>query len=68
MCDLFIMIWAMVMGCSGDCCFGVIYIEWYGVCNFVVISVVEVLVDYGAVDVFHIYFHLCLDICGVVKS
>ena len=32
-------------GCSGggECCFGVMYCEWYGVCDFVVVSVVEVL-------------------------
>ena len=28
------------------------YCEWYGVCDFVVLSVVEVCVDYGAVNVF----------------
>ena len=33
------------------------YGEWYGVCDFVVLSVV----DYGGVNVFHV----CLD-CGVV--
>ena len=27
-------------GCSGECCFGVMYCEWYGVCDFVVVSVV----------------------------
>ena len=21
-------------GCSGECCFRMMYIEWYGVCNF----------------------------------
>ena len=26
---------------SGECCFGVMYCEWYGVCDFVVLSVVE---------------------------
>ena len=25
-------------GCSGKCCFGVMYCEWYGVCDFVVLS------------------------------
>ena len=35
-------------GCLVECCFGVIYCEWYGVCDFVVLSVVEVCVDYGA--------------------
>ena len=26
--------------CSGECCFGVMYCEWYDVCDFVVLSVV----------------------------
>ena len=30
------------------------YGEWYGVCDFVVLSVVEVCVDYGGVNVFHV--------------
>ena len=34
---------------------------WYGVWNFVVLSVVELCVDYGGVNVFHV----CLDF-GVV--
>ena len=29
-------------GLSGECCFGVMYCEWYGVYDFVVLSVVEV--------------------------
>ena len=37
------------------------YCEWYGVCDFVVLSVVEVCADYGGVNVFHI----CLNF-GVV--
>ena len=40
---------------------GVLYGVWYGVCDFVVLSVVEVCVDYGGVNVFHV----CLDF-GVV--
>ena len=36
--------------CSGECCFGVMYVEWYGVCGFVVLSVVEICVDYGCVS------------------
>ena len=40
------------MGCLGECCFGVMYCEWYGVCEFVVLSVVEVCADYGGVNVF----------------
>ena len=61
-------------GCSVECCFGVVYVEWYGVCDFVVPSVVEICVEYGGVYVFHVYFNLCVvhgvgicdDICGVV--
>ena len=30
------------------------YCEWYGVCDFVVLSVVEVCADYGGVNVFHV--------------
>ena len=45
--------------CSGECCFGVMYCEWYG--DFVVLLVVEVCVDYGGVNMFHV----CLNF-GVV--
>ena len=41
-------------GSSGEGCFGVVYCEWYGVCDFVVLSVVEVCADYGGVNVFHV--------------
>ena len=41
------------MGCSGKCCFGVMHCEWYGVCDFLVLSVVE-CADYGGVNVFHV--------------
>ena len=34
------------------------YVEWYGVCNFVVFSVVEICIDYGGVYVFHVCFDL----------
>ena len=30
------------------------YFEWYGVCDFVVLLVVEVCADYGGVTVFHV--------------
>ena len=33
-------------GCSGECCFGVMYVGWYSVCNFVVIPAVEVFFSY----------------------
>ena len=34
------------------------YCELYGVCEFVVLSVVEVCVDYGGVNVFHVCLYL----------
>ena len=41
-------------GCSGECYFGVVY----GDCMvFVTLSVIEICVDYGVVNVFHV----CLD-------
>ena len=60
--------------CSGECCFGVVYCEWYGVCDFVVLSVVEVCADYGCVNVFHVCLNfgvvygvwVCVNVCGVV--
>ena len=33
------------------------YGEWYGVCDCVVVSVVEVCVDYGAVNVFMFFLN-----------
>ena len=59
-------------GCSGECCFGVLYCEWYGVSDFVVLSVVDVCADYGGVNVFHIclnfgvVYGVCINVCGVV--
>ena len=44
---LFVLIGPGHDGCSGECCFGVMYVEWYGVCDIVVFSVVEICVDYG---------------------
>ena len=60
-------------GCSEMCSFGVMYGEWYGVCDFSVLSVVEVCVEYGGVNVFHICFDFCVfygvgffvNVCGV---
>ena len=43
-----------------ECCFGIMYVEWYGICNFVVISAVDVCADYGGVYVFHVCFYLCV--------
>ena len=36
------------------------YVEWYGVCDFVVFSVVQICVDCGGVYVFHVSFYLCV--------
>ena len=51
------------------------YVEWYGVCDFVVFSVVKICVDYGGMYVFHVCFYLCVvygvgvcvNVCGVVS-
>ena len=40
--------------CSGEYCFGMMYVKWYGICDFVVLSVVEIWVDYGGVYVFQV--------------
>ena len=48
-------------GCTGECCFGVIYGEWYGVCDCVVLSVVEVCVDYGIVNEFHVSLNFYIE-------
>ena len=50
------------------------YCEWYGVCDFVVLWVVEVWVDYDGVNVFHDCLNfgvvygvgVCVNVCGVV--
>ena len=41
--QLFVLSWARVrrVARGGGCCFRVMYCEWYGVCDFVVLSVVE---------------------------
>ena len=60
-------------GWLGECCFGVMYGEWYGVCDFVVLSVAEVGADYGGVNVFHVWLNfgvvygvgVCVNVCGV---
>ena len=58
-------VWDICLFCFGPeydgLLWGVMYGEWYGVCDFVVLSVDEVCVDYGGVNVFHV----CLDF-GVV--
>ena len=48
--------------------------ELYGVCDFVVLLVLEVYADYGGVDVFHVCLNfgvvygvgVCVHVCGVV--
>ena len=58
---LFVLSWTKVRRVSrGECCFGIMYCEWYGVCDFVVLSVVEVCRDYGGVNVFHVCLNLVL--------
>ena len=53
------------MGALG--CFGMMYVEQYGVCNCV--SIVEMCVDYGGVYVFHVCFlRLGVCCCGWVGS
>ena len=50
------------------------YGEWYGVCDFDVLSVVEVCADYGGVNVFHVCLNfggvhdvgVCINVCGIV--
>ena len=48
--------------------------EWYCICDFVVLSVLEVCADYGGVNVFHVCLNfgvvygvgVCVIVCGVV--
>ena len=51
-------------------CFGVMYCEWYGVYDFVVLKVVEVCADYGGMDVFNVCLNFGVvygvGVCGVV--
>ena len=50
------------------------YGEWYGVCDFVVLSVVDVYVDYGGVNVFLVCLNfgvvygvgVCVNVCVVL--
>ena len=58
----------------GECGLGVMYWEWYGVCDFVVLLIVEVCADYGGMNVFHVCLNfvvvygveVCVNVCGVV--
>ena len=31
--------------------------EWYGVCDFVTLSIVEICADYGNMNIFHVYLN-----------
>ena len=44
-------------GCSGECCFGIMYCEWYGVCDFV-------LCLSGFLRLYSV--GVCVNVCGVV--
>ena len=68
---LFVLSWTMVQRVArGEYCFGVMYCEWYGVCDFVVLSVVDVCANYGRVNVFHVCLNFGVvygvGVCGVV--
>ena len=65
---LFVLNWARVRRVArGECCFGVMYCEWYGFCDFVVLSVVEVCADYVGGNVFHVCLNFgVVNVCGVV--
>ena len=55
-----------IAGSSDEYCFGVMYVEWFGACNFDVFSVVEVCVDYEGVFIFHVCSVCCFwcwDLC-----
>ena len=55
------------MGCPGICCPVVMHGEWYGVCDFVVLSVVDVCADYGGMNVFHVCLNFgVVNVCAVV--
>ena len=67
----------MYDGLRGECCFGVMYCEWYVVCDFVVLLVVEVCAECGGVNVFHVFLNfgvvyalygvrVCVIVYGVV--
>ena len=61
---LFVLSWARVRR----------YGEWYGVSDFVGLSVVEICADYAGVNVFHVCLDfyvvyvvgVCVNVCGVV--
>ena len=72
---LLVLSWARVRrDAQWECCFGVMYGECYGLCDFVVLSVVEVCVDYGGVNAFYVCLDfwvvygvgVCVNVCGVV--
>ena len=72
---LFVLSWVRVRRVArGGVLFRVMYCEWYGVCDFIVLSVVEVCADYVGVNVFHVCLNfgvfygvgVCVNVCGVV--
>ena len=50
------------------------YCEWYGVCDFDVLLVVDLYANYGGVNVFHVCLNVgvvygvgvCINVCGAV--
>ena len=53
-------------GCYEECCFGVMYGQWYGISVFVVFSVAEICVVYGVVCVVVCCLLCVLGVWGVV--
>ena len=62
---LFVLSWARVRQVAR----GVMYCEWYGVCDFVVLLVVKVCAGYGSMIVFHVClnFSRCLWCWGLCQ-
>ena len=60
---LFVQSWARVRRVA----LGSVVSEWYGVCDFVVLSVVEVCADYNN-NHHHLYSHKQLHVHGVYKA
>ena len=71
---MFVLSWTRVRRVARGRLFGVMYCEWYCVCDFVVLSVVEVCADYVGVNVFHVCLNfgiiygvgICVHVCGIV--
>ena len=68
---LYVLNWARVRRVDRG---SVVSSEWYGVCDFAVLSVVEVCANYVGVNVFHVCLNfggvygvgVCVNVCGVV--